>query len=602
MYEVGDLVDGRVVSEGSHGLLLRLTNQSRLALLPSQVKPAGSCIGDEFTGLLVVVVTHGGQASIVVPEAAAEDLVASASVASPEGEKSVRSRGRWGASAEAESGIPGFTEEQQASVPLLVGTSKAAASSSRDDVPSRLSQVDACGTFVTVIKKRQASFAPGPAESEGPKYVLQELLHIRRRLDPQCRHEEQANSLVMMPCRQEELDEMLLQMLSRGQRVPPWWGRCSHEAKRKAMLLALRTGRLGSATVMQAAANLSDKETLCFEIDHDFLQEAMQILSADAAAVSTQEAKAAIKKKVVWRPDDEHSLDTLVASAWAPSEEKSKRPAAAVIGWLLERGASVEPLLPESPGPEALAVRLCCLQVLSELGPAAAEASSAMPAAVAGCLRDPEVRGRRAAAMALASFGPAVGVNAPRAVPRLLRLMQQEQDPQTREAAACALGRSGSDALATISGAGGLEHDDDEVRGLAALAIGESGAQGKDHVPRLLDWLRPDAGSQELQGSCVRVRAAQALGRLGVVAGVASVAVLAECLKDDVDQLVREAAAVSLGQIGRADRGEVLAVRSALLTATKDAEPFVKEAALLAIEKLPQQNTEDFDTPQQMWQ
>jgi hypothetical protein len=408
-----------------------------------------------------------------------------------------------------------------------------------------------------------------------------------------------------MPCRQEELDEMLLQMLSRGQRVPPWWGRCSSGAKRKAMILALRTGRLGSATVMQAAAHTSDEETRCFEIDHDFLHEAMQILSADAEAVSTPEAKSAVKKK---RPEDEQSgpasvvLDSVIASAWAPSEEKSKRPAAAVIGWLLERGASVDALLPESPGPAALAVRLCGLQVLSELGAAAAEASSAVPAAVAGCLRDPEVRGRRAAAMALASFGPAVGVNAPRAVPRLLRLMQQDQDQQTREAAARALGRSGSEALATISGAGGLEHEDDEVRGLAALAIGESGAQGRDHVSRLLDWLQPEVGTQKVQGSCIRIRAAQALGRLGVIAGAASVVILAECLRDDEDQLVREAAAVSLGQIGRADCGEMMAVRSALLAATKDAEPFVKEAALLALEKMPQQRTEDFDTPQQMWQ
>jgi hypothetical protein len=154
-------VDGRVVSEGLHGLLLQLSSQSRLALLPSQVRPAGTCVGDEFAGLLVVVANRS-QASIVVPEAAAEDLVASHAEArggrsglsdtlgsSHEGERNVRSKGRWGASAEAESGILDIMEEQQAPVPLLVGTSKAAASSSRDDVPSRLSQVDACGTSVT---------------------------------------------------------------------------------------------------------------------------------------------------------------------------------------------------------------------------------------------------------------------------------------------------------------------------------------------------------------------------------------------------------------------------------------------------------------------
>ena len=168
-----------------------------------------------------------------------------------------------------------------------------------------------------------------------------------------------------------------------------------------------------------------------------------------------------------------------------------------VVAWLLALGVPVAPLLPEAP--EALAARLRGLRVLKAFGHELHVAE-----AVAGCLRDPEAAGRRAACEALLAMGGRAA-QAPRAVPRLLRLVQK--DVELRELAARALGALGATGLEAMEQLGGLDGDP-EVQGLTALAIGSSGVAG-DHLADRLMVLLETPGDDDA-AIRVRLRAASA--------------------------------------------------------------------------------------------
>lgn len=77
-------------SVSPEGLLMKLPNQKTPALLPRQVGCQGIQVGDEICDLLVVWLSKEGSATVVVPEKAAEELVANG--LRPE----ARSKGRWG--------------------------------------------------------------------------------------------------------------------------------------------------------------------------------------------------------------------------------------------------------------------------------------------------------------------------------------------------------------------------------------------------------------------------------------------------------------------------------------------------------------------------
>ena len=113
---------------------------------------------------------------------------------------------------------------------------------------------------------------------------------------------------------------------------------------------------------------------------------------------------------------------------------------------------------------------------------------------VAGCLKDPEAKGRRAAAQTLAALGPAVASQAPRAVARLARLLD-DSDALCAAEAARALGALGTpEALAAAA-----EHH----LGCETLAV--AGPRALAYAPRLRELV--------LEGpSHVRASAVQALG------------------------------------------------------------------------------------------
>ncbi|CAE7620018.1 unnamed protein product [Symbiodinium natans] len=349
-----------------------------------------------------------------------------------------------------------------------------------------------------------------------------------------------------------DLEGMLLQELVAGELPPSWWRRCKEAAKRKALLMALRVGNMQAVYAMQPESTCFRAELECFEPDASFLSEALRELWADAEDAHCRSARM-------------KGLRSEVADATARAWKGDR--CAASVAWLLQRGAPAAVLLPEEPGPAALAVRLRGLRLLQDLGEQAAPAATA----VAGCLRDPEVHGRRAAAEALACLGAVAG-QAPRAVPRLLRLLEQEANPQCRESAARALGSLGPEGRQAAESA--LRHPDLDVRGLACTALEACLTQATQATQALLSWLQ-DGGAPEAP---LRARAVQALGRLGDSRALPLLVAFAA----DPDPSVREASLLALGA-GACSSCEWDLVLPTLAAALDDAEDSVREAAARAL-------------------
>ncbi|CAL1145880.1 unnamed protein product [Cladocopium goreaui] len=338
-------------------------------------------------------------------------------------------------------------------------------------------------------------------------------------------------------------------------------------------------------------------------LNEDFLADTLKEMCSDAQ--SSEGFKPAKKHK---RTDDARGVllsrteaQAMVAWSRGASRGFAAAPAAAAAAWLVQRGAAVELLLPEAEGQEALSSRLRGLGLLAEFGPAMLETASSERAAhiveaVAGCLRDPEASGRKAAAETLLNFGPSVA-KASRALPRLLRLVQKDPECSVREAAAKALGCLGHDGLRAMDGLG----EDVEVQGLKALTIGTSGMVGTVLADRLPDRLEA-AEAEDEHALQRRVRVAEALGLRCELATERQLLALAQTLQRDPEQQLREACAYSLGQIGRNNKGLTSLARAALEVGLEDPAGFVKEASAAALKMLPQLGAEDFDVPQSIWQ
>src|SRR5205823_4227922 len=151
-------------------------------------------------------------------------------------------------------------------------------------------------------------------------------------------------------------------------------------------------------------------------------------------------------------------------------------------------------------------------------------------------LKDGDTSARLAAAAALGDIGPA----ARDAIPALAEAMKKDTELQVREEAALALGGSGQ-AAAVPPLIDVLNGDDEDVRRLAALALGEIGPAARPAIPSLIKALRADKDYR------VRFHAAEALGRMGPEAKVA-IPALREALKDDRPE-VSNAAAETLKKI-----------------------------------------------------
>ncbi|CAE8674216.1 unnamed protein product, partial [Polarella glacialis] len=625
-WRLGDLVEARVLAISAEGLLLQLPGQLLPALLPKQNAPLECRLGDDLAELRVseLDATDGESASQVVPREAYREDQPPSSLSSFSAFQSRLGLGFGDGAAgalacEGWEAAPFFCDEEGEWEPvgsrLAGGRGKGlgrgsgrlgsgAVSSGYAGSPA-FSSGDSPHLAFSGAGPSWAELNPRPCESPvdelppGPVYSKDEMLKIR----PFCvgraegdeaspgflamevdepaterppgppigeRQEQPTQMLTTSPTPEEELGATLLQTVISGQLPPSWWRRCGVESKREALLGALRAGRMHAVFAMQPESEQFREELGCIEMTEGFLKEAMRLMCAD----SEESASSAASTPVGWpKPVVRKTpLGTAAALAWSSRGTAATPPAAAAIAWLLEQGAPADELLPESPGAEHLAARLRGLRLLGELGPATAALSPGACATVAGCLRDPEAKGRRAAADALGRLGPPAAANAPRAIPRMVRLMQTEPDPQTREAVAKALGRMGPQALAAVGGSGGLGHKDPEVRGLAALAVGEAGEGAEcEYGEILVTWLQPAqafasvaAGGQIKGGSGsgsshsevsapLRARAAQSLGLMGGAAGPDAAPVLAVCLASDPDQHVREALAVALGRLGSAE-------------------------------------------------
>jgi outer membrane protein assembly factor BamB/HEAT repeat protein len=206
-------------------------------------------------------------------------------------------------------------------------------------------------------------------------------------------------------------------------------------------------------------------------------------------------------------------------------------------------------------------VRVTAIDLLGDLGPAAAGSISALIDALAD--RDRTVRTH--AAEALGSVGP----ESPQAVAALLtQLNTPDALPATKSLAKC-----GSAALpATRALVALLKNADPELRWNAINTLGRIHA---------IDALDPLIAALQDPADLVREHAAEALGDFGPAAATA-VEPLIATLKDPYFKARRDAAR-SLGQIGPAAKSAIPALQS---LAKDDPEAIVRKAAETAVKKL----------------
>jgi HEAT repeat protein len=185
------------------------------------------------------------------------------------------------------------------------------------------------------------------------------------------------------------------------------------------------------------------------------------------------------------------------------------------------------------------AVRPIAMELLAELGPAAAPALGEM---VAG-LADPDGDYRTESAMAIAAVGP----GALEAIGPLEKLLGDDAvEPQNRYAAAYALGRIGPAALAAEPLLRQLTNSDDEL--MATVAVWAA-LKIKPDDKTLFDAAIPKLRrALLLERELTRLEAAVALGEIGSPA--ASALPMLELLaEEDPSQTVRAAAAAAARQI-----------------------------------------------------
>lgn len=148
-------------------------------------------------------------------------------------------------------------------------------------------------------------------------------------------------------------------------------------------------------------------------------------------------------------------------------------------------------------------------------------------------LADPDAFVRLHAAAALGTIGPRAAATVPSLVERLA-----DRDPMVADGAAKALGRLGAKASAALSKALDPQESPEDVRVLAAFALGGLGADG---VSPLLRGLND-------RSAAVRRTTARALGKSGGLAASA-VKPLERLAEQDPDPRVRQAAAAAVRSI-----------------------------------------------------
>ncbi|CAJ1362249.1 unnamed protein product [Effrenium voratum] len=372
---------------------------------------------------------------------------------------------------------------------------------------------------VSLMRLEGEAETEAECEAAGPVYQREELLAARAA----------SEGCGKLPILQQSSEAELLELLEGAVLAglpPAWWHRRPVDTKRQVLATALRAGNMPAVYAMQPESLQFREAIACYEPDGEFLANVLAQLWADSAEPT---------------------------KAW-------KSPAAKeAVEWLLLRGAPCALLLPEEP--EALKTRLRALRMLGELGPRVASVAAA---SVAGCLRDPEAKGRMAACKALEQLGEACAA-APRAVPRLARLLHDSECCMMAADALRAMGASGCRAAAEAM----REEEDHMIRSACCHVLA---AGGRPYRAELLQVLQDEGAPGFLRAAAAKAMGQQEIDR--------ELCVYLVDLLESEDPTLRLAA---VGLLGDA-RGELAKMAfEALASALDDPVEFVSEAATRAL-------------------
>ena len=121
----------------------------------------------------------------------------------------------------------------------------------------------------------------------------------------------------------------------------------------------------------------------------------------------------------------------------------------------------------------------------------------------------------------------------------------------------------------------GLDDDDMEVRGMAAMALGQIGESARPALPALMQMVSNESSSD------AKEEAVEALGRIDK-SGEVTVSLLIELLGNSDDDFLRRASAYALGEIGESAAAAV----PALMAALSDSSYVVSRDALQSLAKI----------------
>ena len=245
--------------------------------------------------------------------------------------------------------------------------------------------------------------------------------------------------------------------------------------------------------------------------------------------------------------------------------------AATALARIGPRSKGVEAGLVEALSDENPKVHEAAVRALIEINPGEEEADGAGPIlpALIRKLKDGDFAARQSALRELGNMGRP-------AVPDLISVLKNTNEPVVRQYAAMALARIGPEAMnavPTLTEVLGDKREEVEIRRLAATAVGMIGPNARAGIPALIRTL----GDRE-EDSEVRRAAAMALGMIGAEAKEA-VPALIESLKDE-DSSLRGFALGALERIGPRPKAHI----PTLLEALKDDDLEVRGAASLSIQ------------------
>jgi HEAT repeat protein len=325
--------------------------------------------------------------------------------------------------------------------------------------------------------------------------------------------------------------------------------------------------RIGSGAVPVLRQALSDENhlirvraaALLWEIAKDKV--AVNALCVGLRAKDTQiqlEAVLAIREI---GPDAEQAIPALVDTFGSPTSEETRSHAEKALARFGRRSL---PALLSALGHQDWRIRM---HAASTLGLMPDNVECSLPSLV-GLLEDPSPLVRRKAARSIGSFESRAAL----AVPNLRRALR---DDEVRGYAAVALGDIGPAAYSAVPDLiESLEDTTNGSRDKAAIALGKIGERAAAAIPALKKALRAEDAN-------IRWSAANALGQIKGAAAT-TVPALTEALSDE-DMFVRYFAAQSLARYGP-DAREAVPRLAVLFRNGSDGEREIAADALMAID------------------